>query len=138
MKSTLLAGLLALSCTLAAPAHAGQNDLSEASGAMSALPLAVVIAAPSVLLVGGTVLLVKSVEASGRGTVWVLERASDGAQASLEVTGKVAGAASTAVGTAVTASAIGAGVVLSAAGEVIAFIPNELGKALMYHEPVRR
>ncbi len=138
MKRTLLASLLALSCTLAAPAHAGPHDLSEASGALSALPIAVVIAAPSVLLVGGSILLVKSVEASGRGTVWVLERASDGAQASVEVTGKAAGAASTAVGTTVTASAVGAGMVLSAAGEVIAFIPNELGKALMYHEPVKR
>jgi hypothetical protein len=138
MKRTLLASLLALSCTLAAPSYAGPTDLSEASGALSALPIAVVIAAPSVLLAGGTVLLVKSVEASGQGTVWVLERASDGAQASVEVTGRAAGAVSTAVGTTVTASAVGAGMVLSAAGEVIAFIPNELGKALMYHEPVRR
>jgi hypothetical protein len=35
-------------------------------------------------------------------------------------------------------SVIGTGVVLSAAGEAIAFIPNEIGKALLYNEQVSR
>jgi hypothetical protein len=36
----------------------------------------------------------------------------------------------------VTVSVISAGVLLSAGGEVIAFIPNELGRALLHHERV--
>jgi hypothetical protein len=84
------------------------------------------------------VLVVKTVEASAAGTVYLLERVSDGAQASVEVSGKVADGVSTAVGTTVTVSAIAAGVVLSAAGAVIALIPNEIGKALLHNERVSR
>ena len=41
-------------------------------------------------------------------------------------------------GTAVVATAFSAGWVLSAAGKAIAFIPNEVGKALLYNERVTR
>ena len=44
------------------------------------------------------------------------------------------GAASLVAGTVVTASVIGAGVVLSAAGEAIAFVPNAIGRALLHNE----
>jgi len=37
-------------------------------------------------------------------------------------------------GTVVVVSVVGAGVVLSAAGEAIAFIPNALGRALLHNE----
>jgi hypothetical protein len=37
-------------------------------------------------------------------------------------------------GASVVVTVIGAGTVLSAAGEAIAFIPNALGKALLYNE----
>jgi hypothetical protein len=80
------------------------------------------------------VLVVKAVESTARGTVYVLERASDGARASVELSGKVVQGASVAAGTVVTVSVIGAGVVLSALGEAIAFIPNELGRSLMHNE----
>ena len=64
----------------------------------------------------------------------MLERASDGARASIEIIGK--GIASTAMvaGASVVVSVVGAGVVLSAAGEAIAFIPNALGRALLHNE----
>jgi hypothetical protein len=38
------------------------------------------------------------------------------------------------VGTVVQTSATAAGVILSTAGKVLAFIPNEIGKALMHNE----
>jgi hypothetical protein len=66
--------------------------------------------------------------------VYVLERASDGARASIEVVGKGVAGASMVAGTAVVVSVIGTGVVLSAAGEAIAFIPNALGQALLHNE----
>lgn len=43
-----------------------------------------------------------------------------------------------AVGTTVAVLAIGSGYVLSAAGQALAFIPNEIGAALLYNEQVTR
>jgi len=123
-----------------------QSEVSALS-AVSAMPVASVVVAgasaagavlviPAVLSVTGTMLVVKAVEVSAHGTVYLLERASDGVRVSVQVLSKVAGAASVGVGATVTVSVIGAGVLLSAAGEVIAFIPNELGLALLHNERV--
>ncbi|MDZ7892653.1 MAG: hypothetical protein U5L73_12975 [Rhodoferax sp.] len=95
-----------------------------------------VIAIPVAFSTAGAVLVVKSVETSTKGTVYLLERVSDGARASVEVSGKAASGASTAVGTSVFVSVISTGVVLSVAGKAIAFVPNEIGKALLHNERV--
>ncbi len=120
-----------------------QTDASAFS-AISAMPIAsvvgasagAVVALPVAFSAAGAVLVVKTVEASAKGTVYVLERMSDGAKASIDVSGKAAGAVSTAVGTVVFVSIISTGVVLSVAGKVIAFIPNEMGRALLHNEKV--
>jgi hypothetical protein len=122
----------ALVATLGA-ARAHPHDLSDAS-ALSMLPIAVSVAAPVMLLAGGAALTVVSVTASAEGTVWVLERASDGARASVVFAGTVSAAA----GTAVVVTAFSAGWVLSAAGQALAYIPNEIGAALLYNERVTR
>ena len=95
-----------------------------------------VLAVPVALSATGAVLMVKTVEVSARGTVYLLERASDGAAVSVEVLGKGVAHVSVAAGTLVTVSVIGAGAVLSVAGEVIAFVPNALGRALLHNERV--
>ena len=82
--------------------------------------------------------MVKAVEGSAVGSVYLLERASDGAQVSVEVAGRGVGVSAYAVGTAVTCSVIGTGVVLSVAGEALAFVPNALGRALLHNERVSR
>jgi hypothetical protein len=64
----------------------------------------------------------------------VLERASDGARASIELMGRGMAGSAIAVGSVIGCSVIGAGVVLSAAGEAIAFIPNAIGRALLHDE----
>jgi len=97
-----------------------------------------VVVVPAALSATGAVLFVKTVEVSAKGTVYLLERASDGAQVSIEILGKGVQAGSMAVGASVTVTVIGAGVVLSAAGQAIAFIPNELGRALLHNERVTR
>lgn len=114
---------------------------SEASLAVSALPVASVVVGgaalstvPVALSVTGAVLVVKTVEVTARGTVWVLERASDGAQVSVELSTRTAQTASVTTGALVTVSVIGTGVVLSVAGELLCFIPNELGRGLFHHE----
>jgi hypothetical protein len=96
------------------------------------------VAAPALLLSGGVVLTVTAVEASAQGAVWVLERAADGARMTVTLSAKAAGGLSVAVGTAVVVSAVSAGWVLSAAGSAIAFIPNEIGTALLHNERVSR
>lgn len=119
-----------------APARA-HSELSEAS-ALSLLPVAVSVAAPVALLAGGVALTVVSVQASAVGTVWVLERASDGARATLHFSGHVAQGAALSIGGAVMVTALASGWVLSAAGQAIAFIPNEVGRALLYNERITR
>jgi hypothetical protein len=104
MKKSIAAVLLA-ACTafagVALPLQAQAQ--SDASVALSMMPhrlgagrrlgrrrfghSAVVATVPAALSVGGSTLTVVSVEASADGTVYVLERASDGARASIKVAG---------------------------------------------------
>lgn len=128
-------------------AAVAQTDASAAS-ALSAFPLASawvgseaaasVAEAASVLSSATATLVVKSVQSTARGTLYVLERASDGVRISVEVVSKGVGAVSVATGAIVTGSVISAGIVLSIAGEVLAFIPNELGRKLLYNEQLSR
>ena len=136
--------LAALTLALAVSAQA-QSELSAISVAPVALSVVAVSAtgaalsvAPSAILSAGATLVVISVEVVGGVTVWVLERASDGARISLRTSGKLAEGVVVSAGAAVAVSVIGAGTVLSVAGEVIAFIPNEIGKALLHNEQVSR
>jgi hypothetical protein len=135
MKKTWIVSLLTACTVFAAQAQ------SEASAALSLLPVAsvagaasAVVAVPVALSAGGAALTVVAVEASVDGTAYVLERASDGARASVRIAGSAVGGSAIAVGTVVTVGVIGSGVVLSAAGEMIAFIPNAIGRALLHNE----
>jgi len=123
---------------------------SEASAALSLMPLASVVAVgggasvaagaaaalPVALSVGGAVLTVQAVQSTARGTLIVLERASDGAQVSLQLAGRAGARVAYSVGTGVVCSVIGTGVLLSVAGELLAFVPNALGRALLHDERV--
>ena len=144
VRAALVAGLVGITGMAAVPAYAQ----SEASATLSMMPIAsviigsgvsaagagAVVAVPAALSVGGAVLVVKSVEASAKGTVYLVERASDGAQASIEVVGRGTKAVSVGVGTALECSLITGGVILSAAGAVVAFIPDAVGEALLFNE----
>lgn len=132
---SLLAAALFAGAIGGANAHPrGPSGASE----LSALPIAISVAAPVAVLSAGAMLSVVAVEASGEGTVWVLERASDGARASVRLGTQAAGGLSVAAGTAVVVTAFSAGWVLSSAGKAIAYIPNEIGAALLYNERVTR
>jgi hypothetical protein len=122
-----------LCATTSALAHG--DPMSQAS-ALSALPLAMSVAAPAMLVAGASAMTVVAVSVVAEGTVWVLQRASDGARIVLKMSAVTAAMASVAVGTAVTVTAVSAGWVLSAAGEALALLPNELGRALLHHERV--
>lgn len=130
LLSSCLAVVLAASL---GRAQAHPPAASDAS-ALSMLPIAVSVAAPVVLLSAGASLTVVAVEATSAGTVWLLERASDGARMSVTLGAQAAGGLSVAAGTVVVASAFSAGWVLSQAGKAIAYIPNEIGAALLHNE----
>jgi hypothetical protein len=130
-----------LAATIIATPPARAQSEASALSAVSALPVAsvvsaagAVVAVPAMLSVAGAVLVVKVVDVSARGIFCVLERASDGARVSLEIAAGSLAAASLVPGALVAVSVIGAGTVLSVAGEAIAFIPNRIGKALLHNE----
>lgn len=144
----MLSGALSLGVAVALDVQAA-NDASTTLSTASSMPLASVmvgtsavagamVAAPAALSTAGAVLTIKAVELSAKGTIYVLERASDGARVSVEVIGKAASTVSVVTGTVVAVSILGAGTVLSVAGEVIAFIPNAVGQSLLYNERVTK
>lgn len=134
---------VAVAAAMLAPLQVRAQSEASALSLVSALPLGsvvlaseaagVAVQASTLLSAAGATLVVKAVESTARGTVFVLERVSDGVRISVQVAGTVAGAASVAVGTAVTVSVIAAGTVLSVAGQTLAFIPNAVGQALLYN-----
>jgi hypothetical protein len=132
--SLVLVAGLSTAFAVPQPVHA-QSGLSEAS-TLSALPVAISVAAPVAIFAGGVALTVVSVQASAVGTVIVLERASDGARATLQFSGRAVEGASIAVGAAVAVTAIATGYILSEAGRVLCLVPNELGKALLHNERI--
>lgn len=130
-----------LFAALLATAHSdaqAHGNLSSDLSAASAVPVAVSIAAPSMVLAAGAQLVVLSVQATARGSVWVLERVSDGVRFSVEVVGE----SLVAVGTGVTVLVMGTGWLLSTAAEggsrALCFVPNEVGHALLHNEQVTR
>jgi len=141
-KAAIAAGGLALALggalmSVPSSGHAHPNQASEAS-ALSMLPVAVSVTAPAMLVSGTVALSVVAIEATADGMGWVLERASDGARLSVKWASLSVGMASVAVGTVVTVTAMSAGWLLSVAGEVLAVVPNTLGRALLHHEEVLR
>src|SRR4051812_31274306 len=133
IRRALMVAMLAANLT---SAHA-QSNASNAS-TLSALPIAVSIAAPVMIISAGAALTVVAIQASATGSVWVLERASDGARVTLTLSGQMVEGVSLGVGTAVTVTAITTGWVLSTASQAIALVPNEIGAALLYNERITR
>ena len=146
LQHTLIRWLLVAGSLSAVALHAQAQ--SEASMALSLLPVASVVGTasvgstvagavavlPAALSVAGAVLTIQAVEVSAVGTVYLLERASDGAQVSIKVLARGASVAAYGVGAVVACSVISTGVILSVAGEMLAFIPNALGRSLLHYE----
>lgn len=133
MKALTFALLLATTPVFAAEdASSGLSNASELVAEGSAM---VVYGSLSALAASGQV-LVASVETTADASVVVLAGASDASRATVRLSGKAAREASLVAGTSVALLAASTGYVLVAAGKVIAFIPNEVGKALLHHSKV--
>ena len=111
--------------------------VSHASaGASLGAAASTTVAIPAALAISGAVLIVKTIEVSARGTFFVLERASDGAAVSLQLSGKLAESVVIGIGTAVVVTVISTGAVLSAAGQAFTFFPNATGRTLLHNERI--
>jgi hypothetical protein len=132
LSQRLVAMTAAVSLAASVGAHGSSSELSEAS----LVPVAISVALPIVLVAGVGSIVVTGVEASAQGMVWVVENVADGVKGSICFAGRVVGAAAVSVGTVIVVTAVATGMVLSAAGHVIAFIPNEIGRTLSYNQRV--
>lgn len=138
MKRLLLISLLSLATANACAHGAGSGEASELSRASEALSGAagiIVLGSMSAVAASGYV-VIASVDAVADGSVVVLKGASDATTASVKLSAKAAEGLSRAVGQAVTVTAISTGYVLVMSGKAIAFIPNEVGQALIHHSRV--
>lgn len=111
------------------------SQLSHASESLSGAVGIVLAGAVSTVGASGELVLA-SVETVADGTVIVLKGASDGASATVRLSAEAGAGLSGAVGGAVTVSATGAGYLLLLAGKTIAFVPNEIGKTLLFRSRV--
>lgn len=121
-----------------------RNDVSNFDR-VSMLPIASTVTAsaadasalPALLAAAGATFRVKNAEASAYSAIYTLTRSSDGKCVRVQVAGRGIYLPWLIAGTVVTAEPIRTGVVLSVAGDPIAFVPNALGRALLRAEQVK-
>lgn len=134
MKRLFAICLLTAACT-SAFAGGDSSNPSKASELSVQGSGVILLGSMSMLAASGQV-VVTSIKAVGEGSVLVLKSAANGAQASIKLSGKAAEGLSVATGTVVSVVAVSTGHVLVFSGKALAFIPNEIGQALLHHSRV--
>lgn len=145
MRSVLRVSALALALSLAMAPALAQSEASRASAnASESLSRATgsVVAGTASLIYAGSMLVIDGIEKTGESVVVVLKGVGEGVSEATTVSVKVAASAvgntSLAIGSAVKVVAEGSGHALYLSGKLIAFIPNEIGKSLVHHSPVKK
>lgn len=132
-KQTIVASLMALSIAgLSAPPATAADSVERASAVSLGASLLAASAAGWAAYAGSE-FRVKAIQASGDGVVLVLQGASGAVETSAKVAGTAVRAASVGVGTSVNVVAQSTGYALLASGFLLAFVPNEIGRALLHH-----
>ena len=126
MKRLLLAVSFGLACGSAAA------DGSNPSRAISEVTGSLVLGSIAVVGVTGSA-VVESVNTVGDGIEVVLEGAGQASRATVHLSGEAARGLSIGAGTVLQVVAMSAGHALVLSGKVLAFIPNEVGQALLHH-----
>ena len=142
-SNTLARTLLAAALGLALAGLAWAEPQSEGSTHMS--NASAILAGGSAKVVGGGLdsvagagrLVVASVETAGDASVVVLTTAGKASQATIALSGRGARDASLVVGASVELVALSTGYLLVTAGRVLAFVPNEAGKALLHSSRIK-
>lgn len=135
VKGTLvsLAAVGFISLFAATPAAATDSTAASAEASQAAIAGSGMIVAGSAQLIhAGGALTVAGIDAVGDASVIVLRNAATGSEASVRAGTDVAQAGSLAVGQTVSVVADATGMSLIAGGRLVAFVPNEVGRALVY------
>ncbi|PRC93295.1 hypothetical protein [Solimicrobium silvestre] len=136
VKQGMLAALLCLSLSLnAQAADCISCAPSQGSAGLSAGSGLVLVGSMSVVAASGMI-VVESVVVGADGIVIVVKGISNGVSATIKLSGQAAQGISLAAGTVINTSAMATGYLLVASGTVLAFIPNEIGQALIHHSKV--
>jgi hypothetical protein len=134
MSSCKRAGRVALLALVLAPlslqaqgTQSGQtsSDVSDASGLVLLGTLSVGA--------GAAMVVVSAVKEAGDSTMVVLREVGGSAETVVEISSTAASNAGVYAGQVVSVAAESGGYALMAGGTLLAFIPNELGKELLYH-----
>jgi hypothetical protein len=141
MKKFILPLLISLTFSTPVLATGNASEASaNASATLSMGAASIVVGSVSLLSAGGQ-FLVESVEKTADGFVYVLgnmsQDLSKAGKISVRVignaSGNASGAASVLAGQSVQVLTESAGTVIMVSGEIIAFIPNEIGQSLIHH-----
>jgi hypothetical protein len=141
MKKFILPILI--SSTLSTPALATGNASEASANASATLSMgaASIVVGSVLMLSAGGQFVVESVEKTADGFVYVIgnmsQDLSKAGKISVRVggnaSGNASGAALVVAGQSVQVLAESTGTVIMASGEIIAFIPNEIGQSLIHH-----
>lgn len=132
----IVAALLSIFVALS-PAFAQDSRAESAAASRASLAASGMIVAGSAGVVrAGALLVVASVRPVANASVIVLRDSATGVDVSVRVAGNAARAASVAVGQSIRVVAEAAGCSLIAAGRLVAFIPNDVARALVHQEPL--
>ena len=107
------------------------RGISNASGALSEAS-GLVVHGSLQMAAGAGQMSVAGIQVVGESTILVLRAAGSAAEVSVQIASKVAADLSLAVGSMVQVVAEGVGFALVTAGRLVAFIPNEIGRSLLY------
>lgn len=129
IRKALIAVLLSTAAAMPAAARDSVEDGSSVSVAMSVMAVAVPVWAAH----QGSEFVVRAVNATAKGVELSLQGVSGAIETSATIAAEVAEAASVGVGTSVRVVAESTGHALVASGVLLAFVPNEIGRALLHH-----
>ena len=115
-----------------------QSAQASAASALSLAPGVSIAEATLAVVPAGTRWIVHGVEHGAHASIVVIEASGAAATASVEVGAEVVGRLSIAAGQAVEVVATGSGYVIRIAGQIVAFVPNEAGRALVHHRRMER
>lgn len=136
LVGSLLIGFLGIVVSSAAVAQDGSARASQSLSNASEASLAAsgfVVAGSTELIHTSAQLTVMAVQAAGESVVIVLRGTSETVTVSVRTSAKIAYEASVAVGNAVRVVAESVGHALYIGTRLIAFVPNEIGRALIHH-----
>ena len=134
IQAVLKVFVIVASSILLNAAALAQSEQASNGSMLSVTGSVTVIEGSVELLAAGPELLIESVQRSGELLVIVLKQSVESGRSSIKLSLKISGGVSLAAGQAVTVMSTAAGVLLSAAGAAIAWLPNELGQRLAYDE----